>query len=295
MNNPNGPIIQSDKQIFDSRMGVMIILNKISQMGRVTFNSFLDLVFPRVCVYCEKSRKGGGDFLCRLCQQEIVFIDPPYCHCCGIPADLSYDFPTENFECALCRKNSFAFDRARSLGPYDSALKKLIGHFKFKKQPGVMQDLAPFMADYYDRQEGSWKEFYVAPVPLYFGRMKDRTFDQSFLIAREVARILSLPMANGLLRRVRDTDSQAKKTKAERAKNIKGAFEVDRPDRVAGMNFLLVDDVMTTGATVNEAAKMLKRAGAGQIHVFTLARALPFGNVIESSSSPSDQIISDRQ
>ncbi len=291
MNIPNGPIIQSDKQIFDSRTGVMIILEKISRLGRGTFASFLDLVFPRNCLYCSNSRKGGGDFLCALCQQEIAYIEPPYCHCCGVPADISYDFPTENFECAGCRKNPFFFDCARSLGHYDAALKKLIGHFKFCKQPGVMKDLAPFLADYFRSQEESWEGFYVVPVPLYFRRMKERTFDQSFLIAREVARTLGLPLANGLLRRVRDTDSQAKKTKAERAKNIKGAFEVDRPDRVAGKNILLVDDVMTTGATANEAAKMLKRSGAGQIHVFTLARALPFGNVIESASDKADQII----
>lgn len=291
MNIPNGPIIQTDKGIFDNRIGLMINFEKISQIGRGAFSLFLDLVFPRYCVYCEKSRQGGGDYLCRLCQEEMVFIDPPYCHSCGIPADISYDFPTENFECALCRKNSFAFDRARSLGPYDAALKKLISHFKFRNQPGVMNDIAPFIAEYFGKQEESQEGFHVVPVPLFFKRMKERTFDQSFLIAREVARTLSLPLANGLLRRVRDTESQAKKTKVERAKNIKGAFAVDRPDRVAGMNILLVDDVMTTGATVNEAAKMLKRAGAGQIHVFTLARALPFGNVTASPSTPSDQII----
>jgi len=270
----------------------MKVFEKISQLGRGTFNSVLDLVFPRDCLYCEGSRKGGGDFLCGFCQQEIAFVEPPYCHCCGLPADISYDFPTENFECALCRKNSFSFDRARSLGPYDAALKELICHFKFRKQPGVMKDITPFMADYFSRQEESWDGFYVVPVPLFFRRMKDRTFDQSFLIAREVAKTLGLPLANGLLRRVRDTESQAQiKTKAERAKNIKGAFAVDRPDRVQGLNILLVDDVMTTGATVNEAAKMLKRSGAGEIHVFTLARALPLGNVIVNPQAQTDPII----
>lgn len=270
----------------------MKVFEKISQLGRGAFGSVLDLVFPRDCIYCESSRKGGGDFLCGLCQREICFLESPYCHCCGIPADISYDFPTENFECALCRKNTFSFDRARSLGPYDAALKKLIHHFKFNKQPGVMKDIAPFMADYFAGQEDSWEEFYVVPVPLFYRRMKARTFDQSFLIAREVARTLGLPLANGLLRRVRDTESQAQmKTKAERAKNIKGAFTVDRPDRTLGMDILLIDDVMTTGATVSEAAKMLKQAGAGQIHVFTLARALPYGNVIVSPSAQTDPVI----
>ncbi len=272
----------------------MKVYEKISEWGRGAFSLALDLIFPRDCLFCEGSRKEGGDFLCGLCQQEIVFVEPPYCQCCGLPADISYDFPTANFECALCRKNSFFFDQARSLGPYDTALKMLIHHFKFGKQPGVMKDIVPFMADYFGRQEESWDGFYVVPVPLFIRRLKERTFDQSFLIAREVARILHLPLANGLLRRVRDTESQAQKTKAERAKNIKGAFAVDRPDRVWEMNILLVDDVMTTGATVNEAAKILKRSGAGQIHVFTLARALPFGNVIVNPSAQTDPVISDR-
>jgi len=103
-------------------------------------------LFPRDCIFCEKSRAGGGEFLCDLCEREIAFIDPPFCDGCGIPADISCETPKENFECALCRKNSYAFDRARSLGPYDSALKQLIHHFKFNNQPGVMKDIVPLLA-----------------------------------------------------------------------------------------------------------------------------------------------------
>ena len=148
-----------------------------------------------------------------------------------------------------------------------------------------MKDIVPLLAGYFEKKDESWEGFYVAPVPLHFRRMKARTFDQSFLLAREVARTLSLPLANGLLLRVKDTESQAKKTRVERAKNIKGAFQVNRPERVAGLDILLVDDVLTTCATANEAAKVLKRAGAGRVDVFTLARALPYGNAIETLSS----------
>lgn len=263
----------------------MLIVAKIKRLGQGTLQALLDGLFPRHCIFCEKSRDGDGEFLCGLCQNEIAFIDPPFCTGCGIPADISYEYPTENFECALCRKNSYSFDRARSLGPYDSALKQLIQHFKFNKQPGVMKDIAPLLTDYFGRREESWEGFYVSPVPLHFRRMKARTFDQSFLLAREVAQTLGLPLANGLLLRVKDTESQAKKTRAERAKSIKGAFQVNRPERVAGRDILLVDDVLTTGATANEAAKMLKRAGARRIDVFTLARALPYGNTLETPAS----------
>jgi ComF family protein len=115
--------------------------------------------------------------------------------------------------------------------------------------------------------------YYVSPVPLHFNKMKERGFDQSFLIAQQVARELHLPMANGLLQRIRDTKPQAKKSQVERGKNIKGAFAVNHPDWVKGKDILIVDDVITTGATANEAAKMLKKSGARVVHVFTLARA----------------------
>jgi ComF family protein len=263
----------------------MVIFEKLKHLRRGAFAALLDGLFPRSCIFCEKSRAGGGEFLCGLCEKEIAFIDPPFCTGCGIPADISCDYPEENFECALCRKNSYIFDRARSLGPYDASLKQLIYHFKFNKQPGVMADIIPLLANYFEGREESWEGFYVSPVPLHFRRMKERTFDQSFLLAREVARTLGLPLANGLLLRVKDTESQAKKTRAERAKSIKGAFQVNRPERVAGRDILLVDDVLTTGATANEAAKTLKRSGAGRVEVFTLARVLASGNAIETLSS----------
>ncbi|GJL77702.1 MAG: phosphoribosyltransferase [Nitrospinaceae bacterium] len=262
----------------------MNLFGKIKRLGQGTFAALLEGLFPRNCIFCEKSREGGGEFLCRLCETEIVFIDPPFCYGCGIPAEISYDYPTENFECALCRKNSYSFDRARSLGAYDAVLKQLIQYFKFRNQPGVMKDIVPLLSEYFSRRDESWDGFYVSPVPLHFRKMKERTFDQSFLLAREVARTLNLPLANGLLRRIKDTPSQAKKTKAERARNIKGAFQVDRPDRVAGLDILLVDDVLTTGSTASEAARMLKRSGARRVDIFTLGRALPYGNAIEAPS-----------
>ncbi len=251
---------------------MMEILGKIGKVGQWTFATLMGGLFPQNCLHCEGRIEEDGDYLCGLCRQEIQFIQSPYCNSCGAPAELSYDYPTENFACGLCRDKTFAFDRARSLGEYEAGLKKLIQHFKYQNQPGVMREIAPLLQAYFPMRDEIGPEFYVSPVPLHFRKMKERTFDQSFLIAREVARQLNLPLANGLLRRVKDTESQAGKTKTDRAKNIKGAFEVDRADRVAGKDILLIDDVLTTGATVNEAARVLKRAKARRVYVFTLAR-----------------------
>ena len=109
---------------------------------------------------------------------------------------------------------------------------------------------------YFAENPGFCKSFTVAPIPLHFNKMKERGFDQAFLIARQVAKVLQLPLEGGLLRRVNATSPQATMTRTERSRNIKGAFAVNRPELVAKKDILLVDDVFTTGATVNEAAKI---------------------------------------
>ncbi len=139
---------------------------------------------------------------------------------------------------------------------------------------GVLSEMDLLMEKYFAANPEYFQGFIVAPIPLHFNKMKERGFDQAFLIARQVAKILKLPLASGVLRRVKATLPQATMTRAERAGNIKGAFEVNRPEWVVGKNILLVDDVFTTGATVNEAAKVLKKKGAGKVYVFTLGRVV---------------------
>ncbi len=139
---------------------------------------------------------------------------------------------------------------------------------------GVLLEMDYLLEKYFEEDSGYCQGFTVAPVPLHFNKMKERGFDQAFLIARQVAKTLKLPLEGGMLRRVKATEPQATMTRTERARNIKGAFEVNRPELVSGKNILLIDDVFTTGATVNEAAKTLKKNGAGKVYVFTLGRVV---------------------
>lgn len=119
----------------------------------------------------------------------------------------------------------------------------------------------------------NYPSFCIVPIPLHKDKLRERGFDQSYLIARYMAGRLKLPFWDALLMRIKATESQAKKKKNERLENVRGAFSLTRPEEARGKDILLIDDVFTTGATANEAAKVFKRAGAGRVHVFTLARA----------------------
>lgn len=247
---------------------------KSSQFGFKWILPVLNLFFPQNCIFCNGERKGGGEYLCGNCFKDIGFIQTPICSTCGVPADISYEYPHEGFSCGVCRQSPYQFDQARSLGHYDTILRQLIHHFKYQKQLGTLSDIDCLLEKYFSGCEEEYSNFTVSPIPLHFNKMRERGFDQAFLLARQVARVLRAPLESALLRRVTATSAQATKTKSERAQNIKGAFEVNRPEWVAGKNVLLVDDVFTTGATANEAAKTLKKVGVGKVYIFTLGRVV---------------------
>lgn len=239
----------------------------------VWIRKLFDVLFPRPCIGCDGDRNGGGEFLCELCRDHVPFILPPFCATCGCPGEMEYEYPTKDFECGLCRKNTYRFDRARSLGVYASVLKELVHFFKYQRHPGAIREIAPLLEQYLREHNETHAGLEVVWVPLHPDKLKERGFDQSYVLADRLARLCGLPLVEGALRRVRDTPPQARKTRAERMENVKGAFEVVRPEWVSGRRLLVVDDVLTTGATMNEVAKVLKRAGADRVEAFTLARA----------------------
>ncbi|OGW28203.1 MAG: hypothetical protein A3K09_00200 [Nitrospinae bacterium RIFCSPLOWO2_12_FULL_47_7] len=137
------------------------------------------------------------------------------------------------------------FDRARSLGIYDSVLKQLIHHFKYRKQPGAMKEIVPLIETRFPASGEVYEGFHVVPVPLHIDKLRERRFDQSYLIAKAVAQRLRLPLCDDLLIRSKPTESQTRKHRSERLKNVRGAFRLNRLDVVAGKDILLVDDVFT--------------------------------------------------
>ncbi len=231
-------------------------------------HSLLDLAFPRACAGCHG--RAGDEFLyiCWNCLAEIRLIKPPYCLLCGDPGGGA--LPDEYF-CAACLRKKPYFDCARSAAVYTGLIKEMILDFKYRGATWLSPDLGQLML-------ACLRTHFLAPnidavscVPLHKTREKERTYNQSFLLAREIAGRLRKKTVD-CLERLRDTTSQTHLTSAQRADNVKNKFAVKRRHDLKGQRILLVDDVMTTGATVNECARVLKDAGAQEVLVLTVAR-----------------------
>ena len=170
--------------------------------------------------------------------------------------------------CGLCSAGVIRYDAAYSYGGYDGALRTLLHLFKYSRMRSLAAPLGRLMVRALPRDE---RIDVIVPMPIHWHRLLTRGFNQSHLLAREVAARSGLPVER-LLRRSRNTPVQAGLTGRERRLNVKNSFAVPHPARVEGRCVLLIDDVLTTGATLNAASGALKQAGASRIAVLTLAR-----------------------
>lgn len=170
----------------------------------------------------------------------------------------------------MCRRGATPFDWARGYGVYEGHLRQVIHLLKYDGMESLARPLGVLLAGLLV-QAGPVD--LLVPVPLYWWRLWRRGFNQSELLAREVSGLAGVPLAAGVLRRSKNTATQTGLTSHQRRLNVRGAFQVSRPDTVAGKTVALVDDVITTGATVGACARALRRAGAARVVVLALARA----------------------
>lgn len=230
----------------------------------------LDLLFSKACEGCGASLAGEAGALCWDCQSQVRVVRLPFCERCGDPVPGEVGGP---YDCAWCRKTPPAFDWARSAVRFDGVARDCLHRFKYHAGLWLLDDLADWLVALWktcpaDAQTADG----VAAVPLYPRRERERGYNQSALLAERLARRVGIPFRRGLLRRLRPTATQTRLTAAQRVHNVKGVFSAPWPRRVAGARIVLVDDVMTTGATVNECARTLKAAGAEAVMVLTVAR-----------------------
>jgi len=245
-------------------------LSRLAAPLRAALRFTLDVALPPLCPSCREPL-GGGAGLCAACWSKLSLIEPPYCVRLGIP--FTYD-PGPGLLSMEAIAAPPAYDRARAAVRYDDIARALVTRFKY----GDRLDLAPMMGRWMARagRELIADADALVPVPLHWRRLWARRFNQSAALAKTIGDIAGVPMLTGVLMRMRATPQQVGLSKTERADNVQGAFRVPPECRadVAGRRLVLVDDVLTSGATVDTCARALLRAGAAHVDVLVFARVV---------------------
>ena len=234
------------------------------------FCGLFNLVLPDECRVCGESLQEVSRVpVCSRCLKAPEPFTPEFfCVSCRTPFANRVPLD-ESGRCALCRLGLAGFDDVYSFGSYEGALRKLIHLFKYDGMRPLSRPFGVFLARVLPRERGF---DLIVPMPLHWRRRWQRGFNQAGLLAREISRLWNVPVRN-VARRTKATSPQAGLTNAKRRANVRGAFSVKRGLRLDGMRVLLVDDVLTTGASASACARALKRAGAKHIALLTLARA----------------------
>lgn len=247
--------------------------------------SLFAIVFPTCCSLCHQELAEAGTIdICPRCWASLEPWSGACCARCGLPFSSERAADSATSLCPQCRDEEFEFDRARSYGVYGSKLRAAILQLKFRRRERLGKKLGGLLAP-------TWTSLIenevapppiVVPVPLHRSRQRDRGFNQAELLARGLCAKLA-KARDGMgprveahcVERIRATESQTGLSVEQRRENVRGVFSVVRPERVRGREVVLVDDVMTTGATLSACAAALKKAGASRVLGLTLARATP--------------------
>jgi ComF family protein len=228
----------------------------------VLISRFLNILYPSKCPLCGNLTDGFiYSPICSSCWSKIDIYKGPSCEICNLPFSSEY-----SRVCGQCIKNPPPFSMVISYGLYDGVLAEAINQLKFYNVKRLLKPLGRLLLNF-DLPEMDG----LVPVPLSIRRLRERGFNQSLLIARVISKNIRIPLLMDTLLKVRETPPQTGLSAKERLLNLKNAFVVK--GNVEGLRLFLVDDVMTTGATVTECSKQLLKAGAKEVVVLTLARA----------------------
>ncbi len=238
-------------------------------MERGCWSVLADVLFPRACAGCGAAMAADPGYCCWDCLRRLEWVRSPLCVLCGDPLEGRVAEPVI---CSACRAHWPAFDRARSAVRFGGLSRDLLHAFKYRHATWLDADFVRWMEPCYRQYFAAAQLDTVTYVPLHPTRERERSYNQARLLARGLAARVPGLRVRPLLRRVRLTPSQTRLTARDRLANVHGVFTVAHPDAARARRVLLVDDVMTTGATVNECARVLKEAGAALVGVLTVGR-----------------------
>lgn len=240
-----------------------------------TASRLLDLLYPSCCAVCKVGLEGGRS-LCEDCGNDLPRVVAPFCESCGEMFQGEID---EIFECPNCSKLKFAFEFARPTMLRDERTLDMIHRLKYGREIHLAGELGRLASEAFSDPRlaaalnGGWP---LVPVPLHRKRLRHRHFNQAAEIARALSAHIGLPILNGL-RRTRQTETQTLLSRKQRMENLRGAFSISRNgkrwiEKSSPAGAILIDDVLTTGSTVHECARILHRAGFKKVIVVTVMR-----------------------
>jgi competence protein ComFC len=242
----------------------MIALQKFDLL-----HSAVSLLYPPGCTICGKSIR-ADEYLCDQCETKAVRIVAPFCEKCSEPFEGSI---TNTFACANCAHRTIYFDAAVCAYRGRGIVRQIIHEFKYGRQIHLRHLVARWLNSALDDERLRQSHFdVIMPVPLHPTRQRERGFNQAGLLAELLSAQTSIPV-KPLLERTRYTTTQTALDRSERMENLHNAFRLRKKADVRGLRVLLVDDVLTTGSTLNECARILKRASTFSVHAATAARA----------------------
>ena len=234
--------------------------------------AILDLIYPRYCLVCNSSlNHTDRRALCSECTNKVTFINQDTsCPRCGL--DLG-PYVQPDTLCQECHAHPPRFTKAIAVAGYDGVIREAIHKFKYAKERVLLDELSGLLIARWQGVRHLVPQMdAIMPAPLYLGKLKERGFNQSQLLAERLIQSTDIPLEIDNLIKIRPTPDQAGLDSVNRKKNLIDAFEVTNSKAIDGKNILLIDDVLTTGATASEIARTLKKAGAKGVYVLVLAR-----------------------
>jgi ComF family protein len=242
---------------------------------RRALDALASVVFPAPCRICGETLLNASRLpICEACLKSFLPITEPMCQCCGRPFISPVAAQAIRPLCRLCRAEKYGFQRARSYAIYNDPLVSAITLLKYDEVTRLGDWFAARLAEVVARAGKDFGADLVVPVPLHPDRKRERGYNQAELIARPLARLLRLELGPYLLVRTKPRPPQLLLSRAQRWESVRGAYATRKGVRVDKLRVLLVDDVLTTGATLDACARVLIKAGAASVYGLTVARVV---------------------